>query len=130
MGAFRHTVQPRYVETDQGGRIHHGALVPWLEEARVAFLAQAGIAYHDVEAKGLFLVVRSLEIRYSAPLHFGAAVTVETCVIRQGRASVDFGYTLTQNGVVCATARTDLACVNRNGKPSALPAQLASHISS
>lgn len=125
---FNHTLNPRYCETDQGGRIHHASLVPWLEEARVAYLEHVGIHYQDVEAEGFVLVVRGLEIRYKAALQFGAPVRVNTQVSKLGKASVDFMYELFQNEKLCATATTELACVGRDGRPVALPQNLAKQL--
>ena len=121
---FVHTINPRYVETDQGGRIHHASFVPWLEEARVAYLQDRGILYQEIETAGFFLVVRGLDIRYKAAVQFGSPVAIETSVTKLGRASVDFGYRLRQGGKICAEAVTELACVGKDGRPTALPETL------
>ena len=121
MNAHQHRIDPRYVETDQGGRVHHSAFVPWLEEARVLYLKACGVPYQDVEDAGFILVVRQLDIRYLAPVQFGTPVDIETRIQKLGGASVDFSYVVKQNGIVCAEAITALACVNRGGKPTRLP---------
>ncbi len=123
---FQHVVQPRYAETDQGGRIHHSAYVPWIEEARIGFLHQQGVAYAQVEAAGYFLIVRHIELRYRRPIQFGSAVSIETRIEKQGHASLTFAYTLSQQDVLCAEAHTELACVDRQGKPTVLPENLKS----
>ena len=38
--------------TDHAGVMLHGAYLAWLEEARVEALAQAGLAYSDLSARG------------------------------------------------------------------------------
>ena len=40
MEAYQHTVQ--YYETDKMGIVHHSNYIRWMEEARVAYLAQLG----------------------------------------------------------------------------------------
>ena len=39
---FVHRLRTRFAETDAMGIIHHAAYLPYLEEARVAFLRQLG----------------------------------------------------------------------------------------
>ena len=128
--AFIYTLEPRYVETDQGGRIHHASLVPWLEAARIGYLAHRDIAYAEVEKQGFFLIVRKLDARYLKPIYFGAPVQIHTTVSHLGYASVRFGYDLYQNQSACAYASSELACINTAGKPTALPEFLVQKISS
>ena len=40
MEPYQHTVQ--YYETDKMGIVHHSNYIRWMEEARVAYLAQLG----------------------------------------------------------------------------------------
>ena len=48
--------------TDHAGVMWHGAYLSWLEEARVDALAQVGLPYKDLSAKGFELPVVSLNI--------------------------------------------------------------------
>jgi acyl-CoA thioester hydrolase len=119
--AYIYTLEPRYVETDQGGRIHHGAVVPWLEAARIAYLKQRGIDYAQVEAQNFFLIVRKLDARYLKAIYFGKTVEIHTVITNLGFASVRFSYDLWQANTACAYASTELACISRAGKPTPLP---------
>ena len=43
--AFVHSIRTRFAETDAMGIIHHGAYLPYLEEARAALLRHVGHPY-------------------------------------------------------------------------------------
>ena len=53
---FTHRLRTRFAETDAMGVIHHGAYVPYLEEARVAMLRHAGHSYDELHGAGLAAV--------------------------------------------------------------------------
>ena len=53
-------------DTDHAGVLWHGSYVAWLEEARVVALAEAGVAYAELSAQGLELMVVD---RYKAQTH-------------------------------------------------------------
>ena len=42
---FAHRIRTRFAETDAMGIVHHAAYLPYLEEARVAYLRQLGHPY-------------------------------------------------------------------------------------
>ena len=67
--------------TDHAGVMWHGAYLGWLEEARVEALAQAGLAYSDLSARGLELPVVSLAIDYRQALRHGDLVRLESQVL-------------------------------------------------
>ena len=64
--------------TDHAGVLWHGAYVAWLEEARVEALAAAGLAYAELSAQGLELMVVQLELSYRRPLRLGECVELRS----------------------------------------------------
>ena len=52
MEPYQHTVQ--YYETDKMGIVHHSNYIRWMEEARVAYLAQLGWNIEMLELWGPF----------------------------------------------------------------------------
>ena len=46
--------------TDHAGVMWHGACLGWLEEARVAALAEVGLSYKEVSEQGYEMPVTSL----------------------------------------------------------------------
>jgi acyl-CoA thioester hydrolase len=119
-------VRVRYAETDQIGVVHHASYALYLEEGRTALMAELGCAYHQLEQRGVGLVVRRLELRYRAPARYGDVVRVVTGVSALRAASVTFEYRLERaaDGLHLADASTELACVDLASEargPRALP---------
>ena len=71
-------VRVRFAETDAMGVAHHGSYLPWLEEARVAYLRHTGHPYTAVRADGFDIAVVECHVRYraSALFHAGLAVVI------------------------------------------------------
>jgi len=51
--SFAHDVRVRFAETDAMGVVHHAAYLPYLEEARVAFLRDIGHPYELIRQEGI-----------------------------------------------------------------------------
>ena len=62
MEPYQHTVQ--YYEPDKMGIVHHSNYIRWMEEARVAYLAQLGWNIEMLEAMGAISPVTGLEAHY------------------------------------------------------------------
>jgi len=111
-----------YAETDQMGRIYYGHFVIWLERARTELLRDLGIRYRDLESTGLFLPVRSLEVRYRRAPGYDEILTFATIVDRARRASAAFVTAFyAEDGALLAEGRAEVAAVDRNGAPVAIP---------
>ena len=118
----------RYAECDPMGVAHHSSYIPWLEIGRTEILRESGMTYADMEEAGVLLVVTRLEIAYKSPARYDDEVVVLTKVSGGKRARLDHEYEVWVDkgdgrgrSVLCATASSTLACVDRGGKPQALP---------
>jgi len=111
---LRRRVLPQH--TDHAGVMWHGAYLGWLEEARVEALAQVGLAYSDLSARGLELPVVSLAIDYRQALHHGAAVEIRS-VLEPSRGLRQPWRSLLLDGEerVAAEARVELVVVALDG---------------
>ncbi len=121
---FAHVVRVRFAETDAMGIVHHAAYLPYLEEARVAYLRAVGHPYVDVRAEGVDFTVLEVFVRYHRPLRSDEEVTVSVIVGSVARASFQLGYLLSVDGEVRATAVTVHGGVDPLGRPVRLPAWL------
>lgn len=125
------SLRVRYVECDPQGVAHHSSYVAWLEMGRTELLrlGPAGTpSYRAMEAEGVFLVVAKLELSYKSPARYDDLVIVTTHVVGGGRARIDHEYEVFRDDEdgrgksrLLATAKSTLACVDKNGKPWALP---------
>jgi len=123
------------------GVAHHAAYAPWLEMGRTELLRDAGVSYAKLEADGVFLVVTRLELKFRRPIRYDDIVEIRSRVTGGGRVKIRHEYdvvlverneqtpdpsadaSIPHDGV-CATAMTELACVDRDGKPTQLPERL------
>lgn len=132
----------RYCECDPMGVAHHAAYIPWLEMGRTELLREGGVSYAELEAAGVFLVIVKLECSYRRPAYYDDLLEVRTRVVGGGSrvkirheyevvraesaapAGVSGGTGLEQRrtpGEVLMTGSSLLACVDRSGRPTAMP---------
>lgn len=119
---FAHLVRVRFAETDAMGVVHHAAYLPYLEEARVAYLRAIGHPYPEVRAEGVDLTVLEVATRYLQPLRFDDLVHVHLLVGKVTRATFQIAYLLTVEGEARATAVTVHGSIDASGRPTRLPA--------
>lgn len=115
---FVHEVEVRYAETDQMGVVHHAGYLIYLEDARVVMLRECALPYSEVEASGVGLPVRHVEVRYRNSGLFEDKLLVSVWISRVRAASVTFGYEVHRKGEdgtpgdLLITASVELACMD------------------
>jgi acyl-CoA thioester hydrolase len=122
---FRHDIRVRFAETDAMGIVHHSRYLPYLEEARVAYLRHLGHPYSELREEGVDYAVLEAHVRYLRPLRFDDVVTVHLRLAVATRASFQMAYLLTVGGERRADAVTVHGCVNAAGRPVRMPAWLS-----
>jgi acyl-CoA thioester hydrolase len=103
------------------GIVHHSRYLPYLEEARVAYLRALGHPYTTLRAKGVEHAVLECFVRYRAPLRFDEVVDVQLALASASRTSFQLDYLLTVDGDLRATASTVHGAVTADGRPTRLP---------
>lgn len=118
---FTHRVS--YGETDTMGVLYYGEYFHIFERGRSDFIRGLGLSYAQVEERGLFLPVRDAQCRYRAPARYDDLLQIRLYLSAIGRASLVFGYALYDEAREClmATGTTQHACVDKSGKPIAVP---------
>ena len=131
MREHRITHRVHYGETDQMGVVYHARFFFIFETARTELLRAAGMAYRDLEARGLFLVVTDTGCRFHANAGYDEVIAVHTRVTRVGKATVRFEYAVrTEDGArLLVEGHTELAAVDRSWKPVRLPADVVALLS-
>jgi len=126
---FVHRIRTRFAETDAMGIIHHAAYLPYLEEARVAYLRQLGHPYDEVRRDGFNFAVIEVAVQYRKPLEFDELVDLHVRAGAVSRATFQLAYLLTVGDEARATAVTVHGCVDDNGKATRLPAWIGEALS-
>lgn len=117
-------VRVRYSETDAMGFLHHACYAVYFEMGRTELLGLSGARYRDMEEMGVFYVVARLECRYLAPAKYDDLLRLRTVTKKLTRVRVDHTYELWHDETLLAQARSTLACVGRDGRPTGLPDDL------
>jgi acyl-CoA thioester hydrolase len=126
---FVHPIRTRFAETDAMGIIHHAAYLPYLEEARVAYLREVGHPYDEVRRDGFNFAVIEVAVQYRRPLRFDDVVDVHVRAGAVSRATFQLAYLLTVGGEERATAVTVHGCVDDRGKATRLPSWIGDVLS-
>ncbi len=103
---FRHRVRVQYIDTNQGGVVHHAAYLRFMEAARIELLRERGIDYRRFEIeerKGL--PVTEVRARYKRPARFDDVLDVEIGVGVVNRAKIRFDYRIWREEELLCEAR-------------------------
>lgn len=114
-------IRVRYAETDRMGLLHHANYLVYFEQARTELLRDMGASYKDLEDGGYLLVLTKVEVQYRRPARYDDVLTIRTTVARATMVRIDHRYEVLRDGELIAEGATTLACVDRDGRPQALP---------
>jgi acyl-CoA thioester hydrolase len=120
---FCHQLRARFAETDAMAVVHHAAYLPYLEEARVAYLRSVDHPYTVLREDHVELPVVEVGVRYLRPLRFDDVVDVHLRPAEVRGATFQLAYLLTVDGEPRATAVT-VHGVLVGGRPGRAPAWL------
>jgi acyl-CoA thioester hydrolase len=118
------TVRVRYAETDRMGLLHHANYLVYFEQARTELLRGQGLTYKDLEDGGFLLVLTRVEVRYKRPARYDDLLTLRTSVVRTTLVKIEHKYEVWRDKELLAEGESTLACVDRDGRPQALPEDL------
>src|SRR5438034_7148510 len=115
------SIRVRYAETDRMGLLHHANYLVYFEQGRTELLRSCGLTYKELEDQGFLLVLSKIEVRYRSPARYDDLLTLKTSVVRTTAVRIDHRYEVFRERVLVAEGSTTLACVDREGRPQALP---------
>jgi acyl-CoA thioester hydrolase len=115
------TIRVRYAETDRMGLLHHANYLVYFEQARTELLRMQGYTYKDLEDRGFLLVLTKVEVRYKRPALYDDVLTIRTIVERTTAVRIDHRYEVLREKTLIAEGSSTLACIDREGRPQALP---------
>jgi acyl-CoA thioester hydrolase len=118
------TIRVRYAETDRMGLLHHANYFVYFEIGRTELLRQRGLTYREVEDAGHYLVIIEIGCKFKRPAHYDDLLLLRTSVVKVTHVKIVHNYQLFRDGSLLAEGHSTLACIDRDGKPQALPVQL------
>jgi acyl-CoA thioester hydrolase len=118
------TVRVRYFETDRMGLLHHANYLVYFEAARTELLRKRGLTYRDIEDAGHLLVIVEAGCKFKRPAYYDDLLTIRTVVEKVTHVKIVHRYEVRRDGLLLAEGQSTLACVDREGRPQALPDSL------
>jgi len=112
-----------YEDTDAGGIVYHANYLKYAERGRTEMIRDLGVTNGDLlNDFGIFIVVRHIDIDYSAPSKLEDEITVESSFTEMGNTSFTMLQKVSVNGLTCATIIVKLVCVGSDsGRPVRIP---------
>jgi acyl-CoA thioester hydrolase len=113
-GAVTTTLRVRvgYIDTDQGGVMHHATYLRYLEMARVEHLRERGVDYKCFELdQRLALPVVEANLRYKLSARFDDEIDITTWVATANRAKVRFDSVICRGTELLTRAEITLCCI-------------------
>ena len=121
----RFPVRVYYEDTDAGGIVYYANYLKFAERARTEFLRSLGSEHHAMkEQHGVEFVVRSMEADYIRPARLDDELTVCSCLITLGGASMTARQIVKRDEEDLVNMSVQLACVGAGGKPARMPGAL------
>lgn len=126
-----------YEDTDTGGIVYYANYLKFAERARTEVLRDLGVTQRILmDEEGLAFAVRRCEVDYLSPARLDDELEVRTSLRALGAASLDLDQAIFRVTGEDAAERElarlviRLAIINRDGRPTRLPAAIADRLRS
>jgi len=125
-------VRIRYSETDKMGYVYYGNYAQFFEIGRTNMLREYGMTYREMEAQGIMLPVRSMEIRYHSPAFYDDLLTVSTFLRKKPSKRLEFEHEIhNEAGKLIVTGKVELVFVSeKTRRPTNAPEYFMKEIES
>ena len=116
-----------YGDTDQMGVVYYANYLRFFEGARNEWIRALGLAYTEIEARGVMLPVLEAGVRYLRPARYDDVVEIHLTASHT-RVKIRFDYVVKRQvpgapgtGEALCLGHTVHACVGREGRPTRAP---------
>jgi acyl-CoA thioester hydrolase len=103
------------------GLLHHANYFVYFEMGRTELLRSKGLTYRELEDSGHLLVIIDIGCKFKRPAFYDDQLTLKTRVERVTNVKIEHRYELWRDDALLAEGNSTLACVDRSGRPQALP---------
>jgi acyl-CoA thioester hydrolase len=112
-----------YGDTDAGGVIYYANYLRYFEKAWFEYLAARGLSLAEWEKKGIYFIIKRVEVDFITSAKYGETIQVQTEVSKKTGASFTFQHrvTLKDTGKLLAKGKNQMVCITKEGKPRRLP---------
>lgn len=116
-----------YEDTDFTGVVYYANYLKFFERGRTEALRSAGIGHAELFRADppLGFAVRRITVDYIQPARIDDALTVETRFHVATGARLSIRQVISRAGTELARAEVEVACIDMDGRPRRLPADVA-----
>ena len=124
MQSYTTTVRVIYGDTDNMGIAYHANYFRWFEIGRSEMFRSLGLAYRDIEKRGIFLPVAEVGCKFLAPIRYDDLLVIETTLDTTVRGGMKFDYRIFKENDDTLLARgfSRHACIDQTQKVIRPPA--------
>ncbi|MBR9981143.1 MAG: acyl-CoA thioesterase [Desulfatitalea sp.] len=118
MLSHRTTYRVIYGDTDTMGIAYYANYLRWFEIGRTELLRAWGLAYREIEARGVLLPVSEAFCKYMTPAKYDDVLTIEAALDPEIKAGLKIDYRITSadGQTVHAVGHTRHAFLNTEGR--------------
>ncbi len=120
----RFPVTVYYEDTDMAGIVYYANYLRYIERARSEIVEQLGLDQNAMRAEGIVFAVTRVEADYLSSARLGDRLTVLTAHEPKGAVRWHFDQRVQRGDVPIFRAAVTAVCMNTNGRPVRLPAEL------
>jgi len=104
----------RYSETDQMGYVYYGNYAAFYEVARAEMMRELGISYKEMEAKGCFMPIVDMSVRYLKSARYDDILRIKTTLLKIPGTRISFKYEIynDETGQLLNVGETTLVFIN------------------
>jgi acyl-CoA thioester hydrolase len=126
MKSHNFNIRIYYEDTDAGGIVYHANYLKFAERARTEMMRDAGLTNFDIrEEYDIVIVVRHIDINYTAMARLEDLLTVTSTIEETGRTSFLMKQVVNREDQPLATLMVKLVCVDvKTGKAVRIPERL------
>ena len=111
-----HSVQ--YYETDKMGITHHSNYIRWMEEARIAFLAEIGWEFAKLEKMGIISPVLNVTCDFKKPTTFSEKIAIRVSIEQFKGVKLLLAYEMrNETGDIVCIGTSAHAFLDTEGRP-------------
>lgn len=127
---FAISVRVYYEDTDFSGVVYHARYLHFFERGRTEALRSSNISHTELltRAEPLAFAVRKMTTEWIAPARIDDVLEVRTRFLEVRGARMSIEQEIRRGDTLIARADVEAACMNLEGKPRRLPAEILARL--
>jgi acyl-CoA thioester hydrolase len=129
-GMHQLPVRIYYEDTDFSGVVYHASYLRFMERGRTEYLRLSGVD-HNALLQGdtpLAFAVRRMQIDFACPARIDDLLSVQTRFVAARGARIEARQNVLRGEEVLVSADVQIACIDLEGRPRRLPAELGARL--